>query len=615
MISDYNHDRVRIEIQRMDWARNLDEDTIFEIAAASELVHFQAGQIALDLDASGNYLLLIIEGRVEGQIYDRLGKKVLHEIRGRGAVIGMFSIAIPEKAFLRVEVIEPTIALRMTLENLLRLTAKFSDFQRAMFYVAANIVKKLVLIDRDLPKPPVIGLVHHSIASRELGTQLARRLHELNESPCVAADDQQWKPATDIPFRLIIENGKLISQEQENQQLKEWVGRGRLFVHMHAHRPHEEISRLLGYSDIILWCIRPQDAAFALERLKSLIDATPRLREKIRIVWILDYESPFPPYITEIYEYCLRDFKIHWGEPRPNQGKLLRQGIERIVHHLRGIHVGLALGGGAARGMAHLGVLKSLEENGIFVDMLAGTSAGAMTGMIHASGLDPDYVAQCFKTDLQPSWLFKCLPGSGYWYLLYKYRSNQFDRMLRRYLHDLRAEQLAIPIITVAVDLIEGAVVVREVGDATHNILESINLPPLALPIIQSSQAVVDGGLLNNVPANLLVEKGCNFVIASTVTAKLEKDFMGIRSQKGTRKRRFFSSIRVIMRQNMIQRFSMNSVGIQPADFVIAPDVTAFDLSEFTRADEMALVGENTTKASIQQLKVMLSKLDPQLFG
>jgi len=156
---------------------------------------------------------------------------------------------------------------------------------------------------------------------------------------------------------------------------------------------------------------------------------------------------------------------------------------------------------------------------------------------------------------------------------------------------------------------------VRDTGDATHNILESINLPPLSLPIVRFEQAVVDGGLLNNVPANVLVENGRNFVIASTVTAQLEKDFMGIRRKKSRRLSKFIATIQVIMRQNMIQSHSMNAVGVEPADFVIAPDVTSFDISEFTRADEMAVIGENTTNASVQQLKGMLSKLDPKLFA
>jgi predicted acylesterase/phospholipase RssA len=331
-------------------------------------------------------------------------------------------------------------------------------------------------------------------------------------------------------------------------------------------------------------------------------------------VWFLDNNTPMAPYVPELYELAERDFKLSLDAPGANQGSLLQHGFERIVHHLRGIQIGLALGGGAARGMAHLGVLKALEEHGIYVDMLAGTSAGAMTGTIYAAGLDPEYATQVFKTDLTPSWLFRQLPGGGYWYLLYKYRRNKFESMLRKYLGRVRMEQLNLPVFTVAVDLFEGEPVVREVGDATMSILHSINLPPLSLPIFESDRALVDGGLLNNIPANVLVAKGCNFVIASSVTAKLERDFVGIRSTGRSLSQRYFSTIQVIMRQNMIQGFNMNSVGVQPADFVVAPDVTSFDMSEFSRADEMALIGERATTATITKLRKMLSKLDSQLF-
>ena len=123
---------------------------------------------------------------------------------------------------------------------------------------------------------------------------------------------------------------------------------------------------------------------------------------------------------------------------------------------------------------------------------------------------------------------------------------------------------------------------------------------------------MVDGGLLDNVPADVLVAKGCNFVIASTVTAQLEKEFEGIRSKFSGQ---FFSTIQAIMRQTMVQGYNMNSVGVQPADFVIAPDVTSFDMSEFTRVDEMARIGETTTNAYVAKLRKMLSRLDCRLFA
>jgi predicted acylesterase/phospholipase RssA len=530
-------------------------------------------------------------------------------------VVGLFSVLLPDRSHLHVEAVEPTTVIHLGLDDLLQLTARYREFQLAMLRIAANIVKHLVMVDRELPRPTAVGVVHHSDASRPLAVELARRLRQLGESLCVAGDDERWKPEDGIPHRLLFENGVSIGPERIKQLLTEWASYNRLFIDFRADHSADELDRMVSYSDVVLWCIQPQEVAAALQALRAVERSVPRLREKVCLVWILNHDAPAPPYVRELNELAARDFKTYSGQLKLNQGKLLQQGVGRIVHHLRGVRIGLALGGGAALGMAHLGVLKSLEHHGIYVDMLAGTGAGAMVGAIYASGMDPEYSTRCFKRDLLPPWFFRLLPGGGYWYLLYKYRRRRFEPMLRKYLDDLRMEQLVIPMTTIAVDLVDGVPLARDTGDATHNILESINLPPLSLPIVRSEQAVVDGGLLNNVSANALVAKGCNFVIASTVTARLEKDFMGIRSRKSRGLSKFIATIQVMMRQNMIQGYSMNAVGVKPADFVIAPDVTSFDISEFTRADEMAVVGENTADASVQQLKGMLSKLDPQLFA
>ena len=470
-----------------------------------------------------------------------------------------------------------------------------------------NAFKRYALVDRSLPKPSVVGIIHHSEASRSLVARLACRLRDLDESPGVIGDDEQWKPDGDIPFKFLAAEGQI-----RQDLLKDLALNRRLLIDVRADHSPEAMARLLSYVDMVLWCVRPQDARAAVVLLEGLVKSVPRWRDKIRIVWILDSNEPIAPYVPELYQLAERDFKLTFDAPGANQNTLLQHGFERIVHHLRGIQIGLALGGGAARGMAHLGVLKALERHGIYVDMLAGTSAGAMVGTIYAAGLDPDYIARRFKTELQPSWFFRQLPGAGYWYLLYKYRWRQFDSMLRKYLGQARMEQLMLPTFTVSVDLVQGEAVVRGANDATIGVMQSINLPPLSLPIIESGQALVDGGLLNNVPANVLVAKGCNFVIASTVTAKLEKDFEGISSRFTGR---FLATIQVIMRQTMVQDYNMNSVGVQPADFVLAPDVTSFDISEFTRADEMARIGEATTDASVANLRKMLSRLDAKLFA
>ena len=247
--------------------------------------------------------------------------------------------------------------------------------------------------------------------------------------------------------------------------------------------------------------------------------------------------------------------------------------------------------------------------------MIAGTSAGAMTGTLYASGMAADHSIDSFMRDLKPSWIFRFLPRGDQWYLLYKYRRGLFDPMLRKYLSDYRLEQLPIPMQTVTVDLVSGNSVVRESGDAVHAIVESINLPVLSSPICREGAVLVDGGLVNNVPADVLVAKGCNFIIAVSVTAKMEQIFAKNRPDTPTVDMRSASTLQTILRSHLVQNKNMNSVGVQPADVVIEPDVTQFELTEFNRTDELAAEGEKATLEVIPKIKELLSQLDDKMFS
>jgi NTE family protein len=237
-----------------------------------------------------------------------------------------------------------------------------------------------------------------------------------------------------------------------------------------------------------------------------------------------------------------------------------------------------------------------------------------MTGIFYASGMDPAYNAARFADDLRPSWIFRHLKNGGHWYLMYKYRRGQFDPMLRQYLHDYQLEQLSLPCLAVTVDLVGGNYVVRERGDAVHAILESINLPVLSAPICRNGQALVDGGLVNNIPANVLVSMDCNFVIAVSVTAKMEKQFGDITPEGPTPRGKTPSILQTLLRSLLVQSYSVNAYGVQPADVVIEPDVSGYDLAQFTKARELAAIGEDAARQQIPKIKQLLSRLDRQLF-
>jgi predicted acylesterase/phospholipase RssA len=186
--------------------------------------------------------------------------------------------------------------------------------------------------------------------------------------------------------------------------------------------------------------------------------------------------------------------------------------------------------------------------------------------------------------------------------------------MLRKYLRDRKLEQLAIPSFSVTVDLVSGQSVVRDRGDAVRAILESINLPVLAAPICSSHEALVDGGLVNNIPADVLVSLGCNFVIAVSVTARMERRFGDITPETPRPPRRRPGVVQTILRSLLVQNYSLNDFGVRPADVVIEPDVTGFDLTEFMRAKELAAIGEAAARDQVPKIRQLLTRLDSQLF-
>jgi predicted acylesterase/phospholipase RssA/CRP-like cAMP-binding protein len=609
-------DTLLADLSRLPWTKGLDEAALEEIADAADFLHVGEGEVIHRAGDTLAAVYFVTRGRVWASVVDLFGKTVLERPLVRGGCFGLFAVASEEDSVVNVNAMEPTSLLKLSFDELHRLTAKYRQFQMNLYRMAGSQVRRIMNVDRKKHQPSVVGVIHQSSASRLLTRKLVERLIEIEETPCVASDDPDWKPLEGVAFRSLIENGRLLRAEEGRKHLKEWSELGRIFVDLSAQHHPDGLARGISFSDTVLWCVQPQDAEQAKTILRQLQDRVTGWRDKICLVWLLDgdqYVAPLDPELTSMVE---RTFKLSFSSPQPNQGNLLHVGLERIVHHLRGIRIGIALGGGAARGMAHLGVLKALEQNGIHVDMLAGTSAGAMTGTLYSYGMDVDYNVQCFMNDLRLPWLFRRLPGGGYWYLLYKYRRGQFDPMLRKYLGDARLEQLAIPTYTVTVDLVDGGPVVREQHDAVHSILESINLPGLSSPILGEQEALVDGGLVNNIPADVLVAKGCNFVIASSVTAKLEKEFSGIsRDKRDSTKPKKPSTLQVLMRGHLVQSRNMNAVGVQPADVVIAPDVTAFDLSEFERTDEMAAIGEQTAQETIAGIRQLLSKLDSKLFS
>jgi predicted acylesterase/phospholipase RssA/CRP-like cAMP-binding protein len=589
------------------------DEALHEVVRHAQVTHHAIGEVVHEANELLNIVGFVLRGRLKAVRVDAHGAESLFRMIERGQQLGLMIGAVNEPVPIRIVALEPTTLLGLDYEQALELTVRYPDLRRLWLTTFAGNLKKHFFGTTSKREPMMLALIHESPATRRLAVRLARRLHEVGEQLAVLSDSDDWRGLPEVRLRHLQVDGEVLELDEIRRQTGEWQDAHRIIFDVDAAMDPEWMARLLKIVNRAVYFVPAAAGNAALRRLQTLAVASRGWRDKISIVWLLGHGNPVVEAAPQLRDFIRRDFKISEMPRAHPWGRSLADGLERLVHDLRGVRVGLALGGGAARGMSHFGVLKALEQAGIVVDMIAGTSAGAMAGVVYASGFDCDYSAHRFATDLRPSWIFRSLPRGSQWYLLYKYRRGHFDPMLRKYLRDWRLEQLALPCLSVALDLVAGQPVVRDSGDAVHAIIESINMPVLSVPICRNGQALVDGGLVDNIPADVLVEMGCNFVIAVSVTAKMEKQFCDITPER-PRPRKMPGAVQTIFRSLLVQNHSLNALGVQPADVVIEPDVRGFDLTEFTRAQELALVGEAAAVEQIPKIRKLLARLDPQLF-
>jgi predicted acylesterase/phospholipase RssA len=374
-----------------------------------------------------------------------------------------------------------------------------------------------------------------------------------------------------------------------------------------------DFARQLSQVDLILWFVEADSEEAATRLARIVLDDYPVVRQRMRVVWLLTGGQRVPPRTGAAREMGIREFKIPMSGGRLGDVRLACHGVNRLVRHVRGLQIGLALAGGGARGMAHLGVLRALDRAGIDFDMMSGTSCGAMAGVVYAAGYDADFCAQSFAHDLTPRGVYRWLPHGKRAFLLLNFRTGGWDPMLRPYLHDWRLEDLPIPFSTIAVDLITCREIVRSTGDAVGAILESINLPVLSTPIFRDGMALVDGGVLNNLPSDVLVRSGADFVVGVDVTRKLRAEFAGRTPTTQGKARHRSTTIETFFRVMETTSRALNDVHVRSADVLIEPDTSQYNFDDFDRACELAEQGEIAAEAMIPRIRESLEALERRL--
>jgi NTE family protein len=595
--------------------QGLDDKQIERIASQAKVVQYRAGEVAYEAGSELDSLILLAAGEMEMSVpIDERADQPIQYI-GRDDQFGFFAIHDTLPIPLTLTATQDTVALLLDKTDAINLLQEFPLWRHNMMRTLGPRLRQVFMIEKQKKRPRLLAVLHASDDSRDITLSLAKRLSELGEE-VVLMSDHQWvlHGAPGPAETLLDEHGSVRSHDELRSAAVRWSDADRMFLDASIEHNSSDLAAMLSSADAVYCICDANSSAGMIGTLKSVLSKKRCLTDKLHVVRLLGAGEQVPTRIPELERLCCRDFKVHRREPENRQSGAREPGLERVVHHLRGVSIGLALGGGAARGMAHLGVLQVLDESGITIDRMSGTSAGALTGIGYAAGLSADYLIDAFARDLKPGWFYRLLPYGDAWYMLGKYRRGGWEGMLRKHYHDWGLEQLQIPFTTVAADLVSATEVRRSRGDATHALLESINLPVMSAPICRDGMALVDGGVLNVVPANVLVEQGANVVVAVDVAAKIRFEFQGNRPDTPTKKMKIPSTAQTAIRVRTVQDRNIRSLGTTAADLVIEPDVSTVDVSDFQHAPKIAVLGRSAAEQAMPELRRILNRVDPQLF-
>jgi NTE family protein len=255
--------------------------------------------------------------------------------------------------------------------------------------------------------------------------------------------------------------------------------------------------------------------------------------------------------------------------------------------------IGLALSGGAARGMAHVGVLHALIENGILIDCIAGTSAGSLVAGAFASGLSIDEIED-FGRKLRWRHIGRVTMSR-----LGVQSNERFEHYLRERLPITKFEDLPIPFAAVATDLkTGGAVIMRDKGDVPFAIRASCTIPGWYVPVTdEHGRQLVDGGLVAVVPSSVARALGPDIVIAVDVNAS-GATFIGPST----------SVIGVLVQSLLVVQKTASHYQLEMADLVIKPEVGHIRWDEMGRGEELIAAGYAAGVESISAIKTLIDE-------
>jgi NTE family protein len=250
--------------------------------------------------------------------------------------------------------------------------------------------------------------------------------------------------------------------------------------------------------------------------------------------------------------------------------------------------IGLALGGGAARGFAHIGVIQVLEENGIKPDLVVGTSAGSLVATLYAAGSNASALVRLADTMDESAFTDWSFPGRGL------IRGEALARYVREHTGNRAIEKLPLPLGIVATDLDSGAPILFQRGDPGVAVRASSAVPAVFQPVRIGTREYVDGGLVSPVPVRFARQMGAELVIAVDISAVPDGNATG-------------DPMRMLLQTFAIMGRSINQFELHDADVVLSPKLPGVSGADFASRKKSIQAGRDAALAALPALRAKIA--------
>lgn len=562
----------------------LDPEARAALERETEWTRVDGGAVLFREGDAGDSMYVLITGRLRVFVRAASGEDVLVAEIGRGEVVGEMALLTGAPRSATVIAVRDSLLVRLSRTGFERIVDRSP---RVMLHVTRRLVERLqrtTHAPRAKATLTTIALVplDPSVNVDEIGNGLLAGLSEAGPSTLVTRDRAQaqgsspaWLDALEREFRYVLYAG--------DPRDDEWT------------------DRAMRQADCVVFVAlgdrAPDGDAIAAAARHTHAQA---LRELLLL-----HPAPHTPPRGTARWLDATNARAHYH---------VRIGIDgdfaRVARMLTGRAVGLALGGGGARGFAHIGVIEALNDAGVPIDAIAGTSMGAVLAAQYAAGASAAEMREINRRH----WVRrnplkdKTLP------VVALLAGRRLERMIAEMFGDRQIEDLWMPFFCVSADLTQAEMRVHTRGPLGRAVRASMSLPGIAIPVHDAGSMLVDGGLMNNVPGDIL--RGmCGKVVAVDVSPAKDLAIAspyppaasGWRLLWGRGKSRLPGIGAIIMRSVLLSSSRHQATIARDADLFLHPPVEPFGMFEWASLDAIADAGRACARDALASAAVSLT--------